>query len=175
MDQCPRHIRKWEIKALKDKQEQHWVCPCARLPKMNFLLVPKMCCVSTRCSLNSNARVRLPFAVCPCIVCVSLNPRVSLWLYFCHSETKSDTDQWGSMTSVNEPWDGCCDFLSTVKVRDTAIIWLRTHPTSAVSCITSGLRSGRMISATQKSIQVGRSDSMLFHSLPPNLPGYSVF
>lgn len=63
----------------------------------------------------------------------------------------------------------------TVKVRDIAIIWLRTHPTSAVSCITSGLRSGRMISATQKSIQVGRSDSMLFHSLPPNLPGYSVF
>ena len=48
------------------------------------------------------------------------------------SGTKSSADQWCSITSVNAPRDGCYDFLFTVKVRDTTVIWLRAHPT--LSC-----------------------------------------
>lgn len=84
----------------------------------------------TMCGLYNNICLRFPSGVCPCIVCMCVNPKVSAWLFFWQSETKQGADQRGSMmTCVNVQRDGCGDFPSTVKVRDRTIICLRAHPT----------------------------------------------
>lgn len=81
-----------------------------------------------------------------------MNPKEA-WesLYVCSTEEESGADQWEAITSVNAQRDGCYDFLSTVKVRDTTIIWLRAHPTlSCPPLITRAECSAKMRSGTLK-------------------------
>lgn len=79
MHQCLHHIGRWEIKALKDWEKTTTQC----------MSLKRASCLWQKCAAHvcvawdvSNTCLGLAFAVCPCIACMSMNPRAPAWLYF---------------------------------------------------------------------------------------------